>query len=150
MANIDLRTYDENRLKKSVSLSTATVKPADVGAMYGNPNPGQLKQNDVITLFELPARSVVTNVFVVVKTKATATTATLKIDIGSVNLMAATAVGSTSGAVIGSLAGAAKGIYFPTGGQVKATVGVADLTDGDFDVVVHYFEVGKATGELTN
>lgn len=150
MATIDIRTYGENRLKKSISLSTASIVPAKIGESYGNANAGTVKSGDILNLFELPSRSVVTSVFVLVKTKATNTTATLKLDVGTTNLMAATAVGSVSGAVVGSMAGTAKGIYLPTGGIVAATVGVADLTDGDFEVVVEYYEVGKLTGELTN
>lgn len=150
MATIDIRPYNDNRLKKSISLSTATIDVAKIGANYGNPNPGQLKQGDVLNLFEIPPRSVVTAVFMIVKTKATATTATVKVDVGSTALMAAVAGGSTSGAVVGSLAGTAKGVYLPTGGIATATVGVADLVDGEFEVVVEYYEVGKFTGELTN
>lgn len=150
MANIDVTLYGENRLKKSISLSVAAIKPAEIGAQYGNPNPGQVKNGDVLTLFTLPGRVVVTSVFLLVKTKATNNTATIKIDVGTTNLFAATAVGSVNGAVVGGLVGTAKGIYLPTGGEVKATVGAADLTDGDINVVIEYYEVGKSTGELTN
>lgn len=150
MANIDIKTYGENRLKKSVSLSTASIVPANIGETYGNANPGTVKNGDILHLFTLPSRAVVTSAFVIVKTKATASTATIKLDVDTTNIMTATAVGSASGAVIGGLAGTAKGIYVPTGGVVKATVGTADLTDGDFEVVVEYYEISKLTGELTN
>lgn len=150
MATIDIRTFGENRLKKSISLSTASIVPAKIGESYGNANAGTVKSGDVLNLFVLPPRSVVTSVFVLVKTKATNATATFKIDVGKTELMGAIAGGSASGVTVGSMAGTAKGIYVPTGGTVTATIGVADLTDGDFEVVVEYYEVGKLTGELTN
>lgn len=147
MATIGLKTFDENRLKKSVSLSTATIRPAEIGAMYGNATPGEIQIGDVLTLFNIPPKSVLTNAGIVVKTKATATTAQIKLDVGTTAVMDATAVGSLSNVVIGSLKGKA---YLPTGGDLKATISVAKLTDGDFEVFVEYYEVGKATGELTN
>lgn len=147
MATIGLKTFDENRLKKSVSLSTATIKPAEIGEIYGNATPGEIQIGDVLTLFSIPARSVLVNAGMVIKTKATAATAQIKLDVGTTAVMDATAVGSVSNAVVGSLKGKA---YLPTGGDLKATISVAKLTDGEIEVFVEYYEIGKATGELTN
>lgn len=144
---LDIRPYGQNQLKKSVSLSTATIDVKRINGSYGSTTPGELNVDDSLILFQIPPMSVIVNAGVIVKSKATATTAQFKLTVGAKDVMDATAVGGASDVVIGSLKGK---LYLPTGGDLKATVLVAKLSDGVFEAFVEYYEVGKVTGELTN
>lgn len=138
MATYDYSLQGKNNEKKGISVFSGNIKPAD---------------NDTIAVAEsaklgtLPGNCVVTNAFLYVKTGATGGTQTLKITVGSTDVIAAVAVGTTDGAIVG---GAVTRAHTGTGSEVSVTGGTADLSDGEVEVVVEYVEYTKSTGELTN
>ena len=138
MAAYDYKRDYKNSEKKGVCSSSGTLIPADNDA---------IAIADTATLFRLPAFAVVTNAFIVVKKGATTGTQTLKITVGSTDVIAAVAVGTADGAIKG---GTVTRAYTGTGADVTVTGGVAELADGEFEVVVEYVEYTKTTGELTN
>lgn len=146
MANVNIKTLGKNNQKKAVSVSSATIKPAALTTSQGVAAAGTLASGDVVKVFSLPANSVVVDAFIVVKAGATGGTQTLKITVGSTDAVAAVAVGTAAGAVKG---GAVTRVATGTGADVTVTSGVADLTDGEFEVVVEYIEYTRTIGEYT-
>lgn len=134
----DVKLFNKNNQKKAISISSASIKVAKTGT---------LANGEVITLCNLPAGAVVKDAFIVVTTAPTGGTQTLKITVGSTDAIAAVAVGTASNAVKG---GTVTKVATGTGATVTATVGVADLTDGEFEVVVEYVEYNRTVGEYTN
>lgn len=133
--------------KVSRSASTATFKPSDFKTSDGVAVDGTLANGDVVTLLTLPENVDVTNAYIHVVTAPTDGTQTLQIALGATNLIAAIAVGAVSGAYKGGTVTKANS---GTGSDITVTTGVADLTDGEFRIVVEYVEYTKVTGELTN
>ena len=146
MANINIKTLGKNNQKKAVSISSAKIKPSALTVANGVATAGTLASGDVVKLFSLPANSVVTNAFIVVTKGATGGTQTLKITVGSTDSVAAVAVGTADGVIKG---GAVTKVATGTGADVTVTTGVADLTDGEFEVVVEYIEYTRTIGEYT-
>ena len=147
MASVNVKTYGKNNQKKGVCASVATIKPADLTNADGVATAGTLASGDVVTVFSLPADAIVTNALIVVKTGATTGTQTMKITVGSTDVIAAVAVGTADNAVKGgTVTRAATG----TGADVTVTTGVGALTDGEFEIVVEYVEYVRTTGEYTN
>ena len=70
----------------------------------------------------------------------------MKITVGSTDSVAAVAVGTADGVIKG---GAVTKVATGTGADVTVTTGVADLTDGEFEVVVEYIEYTRTIGEYT-
>lgn len=138
MANINVKLNGKNNQKKGVSASTATIKVADTGT---------IAVGDTVSLFKLPANSVVVNAFIVTRSTITGGTQTAKITVGSTDAIAAVALGTAANAIKG---GTVTRVATGTGAEVIATVGVADLTDGEIEVVVEYIEFERTTGEYTN
>ena len=147
MANVNVKTYGKNNQKKGVSVSTATIKPAELTTSQGVASAGTLATGDVVSVFNLPGNCAVTNAFIVVKTGATGGTQTMKITVGSTDVIAAVAVGTAANAIKG---GTVTKVATGTGAAVSVTTGVAALTDGEFEVVVEYVEFGRTVGEYTN
>lgn len=147
MASVNINSFGRNNQKKNVSVATATIDAARLTIKeYGVAEDGKIAVDDVLTLFSLPAGCVITNAYFVVEKVPTATTAQIKIDSGTDNLVAATAVGS-SVAVVGSFVGKA---YTKSGTDVTATISTAALTDGIIEVVVEYTELHRVNGEYVN
>lgn len=96
MALLDVRTYGQNRLKKSISLSTATIDVKKITASHLNPNPGELKQNDKIILFDLPPQALVTSCFLINKKGPTTKNAKFKLLVENTEIMAEQTVGDTN------------------------------------------------------
>ena len=144
---INLTLEAKNNQKKVVSVSTGTIIPANVTTAQGAATAGTIASGDVINLFSLPANAVVVDAFIVVRTGATGGTQTMKITVGSTDVIAAVAVGATNNVVKG---GAVTRVATGTGANVTVTTGVAALTDGVFEVVVEYVEFDRTSGEYTN
>ncbi len=138
MANINEKLIAKNGLKKSISISTGSLAPADNTS---------LAIDDVVTLFTLPSNSVVTDVLIVVGAAPTDGTQELSVEVGGVEALAAVALGTVDGTVVG---GSTTRLGTGTGADVTATLTVADLADGEIEVIVEYVEYTKTTGELTN
>lgn len=147
MANVDVKKYGKNNQKKSVSVSTGTIKVADLTTANGVATAGTLASGDVVTVFRLPANSVVTDAFIVVKSAVTGGTQTMKITVGTTDVIAAVAVGTAANAVKG---GTITRVATGTGADVTVTTGVANLTDGEFEISVEYVEYARTIGEYTN
>lgn len=147
MATISLVKASHNSAKKGVSLASATLRPAALGIRDGLTADGTLNVDDIVTLFNLPAESVVTNAFVVTKKVSTETTATFKLKLGSTDLMTAITPATTAGGI----AGTATRLYTgATGMSVALEVGTAAIKSGEFYIVVELMELNKATGEYLN
>lgn len=144
---VDLKNVGKHDRKVSRSASAALIKPAVITTAEGVATKGTLAAGDVVTLFTLPANVDVTNAYINVVKAPTGGTQTLKISVGSTDIIAAVAVGAVSGAFKGGTVTKANS---GTGSNVTVTTGIADLTDGEFRVVVEYVEYNKVTGELTN
>lgn len=149
MANVDLKLFGKNNLKKGTSVASGVIEPAKLTKSNdGLAKDGELAIGDVVTLFSLPANCVITDAYIYVRVGDTgSSTATLKIDAGAVKtLINGQAVGSASNAPVGSLqAKAGTG----TGVDVQATVGAAPIKGGVYEVVVEYVELGRTIGEYT-
>lgn len=138
MAIINEKLVSKNNQKKGMSIFSGSLSPVDNTSLV---------INDVVTLGTLPNNSVVTNACIVVKSAPTGGTQKLNIKIGGTTSVAAVALGTTDNAVVG---GAVTRVATGTGADVTTTLSVADLTDGEFEVIVEYVEYTKTTGELTN
>lgn len=145
MALLDVRTYGQNRLKKSISLSTATIDVKKITTSHLNPNPGELKQNDKIILFDLPPQALVTSCFLINKKGPTTKNAKFKLLVENTEIMAEQTVGDTN-----AVSAVTTNKFFPTGGLVAAEVTTADLSEGVYEICVEYYEIKKFTGEYTN
>lgn len=147
MANVSLKSAGKHNKKVSRSASAANIKPAVLKTADGVATAGTLATGDIVTLFTLPENVDVTNAYVYVVKAPTGGTQTLKISVGSTDIVAAVAVGTSAGVYKGGTVTKANS---GTGSNVTVTTGIADLTDGEFRVVVEYVEYNKVTGELTN
>lgn len=147
MASVNIKKLNRNNSKVSESLSSATITPATLVVADGVATAGTLAIGDEVTLFTLPANADVTDAYIYVATGATGGTQTMKITVGSTDIVAAVAVGTASNVFKG---GTVTKVNTGTGADVKITTGVAALTDGKFRIVVRYTEADKVTGELTN
>ena len=146
MANINHKLPQSGK-KVSRSASTAILKPAEVLASAGAIVNGTVSIGDVLTVLTLPANVDVTNAYIHVVKAPTGGTQTLQISLGATSVIAAVAVGSVDGVFKGGTVTKANS---GSGADVTITTGVADLTDGEFRLVVEYVEYTKVTGELTN
>lgn len=147
MANVSVKLNGKNNQKKNVCTSTATIKPAALTTAMGVAAAGTLASGDVVKVFTLPANAVVVDAMIVVKSGPTGGTQTMKVTVGSTDVIAAVALGTASNAVKG---GTVTRAATRTGADVTVTTGVADLTDGEFEVVVKYIEYDRTSGEYTN
>ncbi len=145
---VSLKNISKHSKKVSTSVSTATIKPSTLTTLQGVVTAGTLVSGDVVTLFTLPENVDVTNAYIFVTTAPTGGTQTLKVSVGSTDVVAAVALGTSSGVYKGTFA--TKANVGSTPQDVTVTLGVANLTDGEFRVVVEYNEYNKVTGELTN
>lgn len=137
MATYNQLLNGNNTAKKSYSVSSATI---DFGVQA-------VASGETVSVFNLPANSVVTNVFFLVVEGVTGATATGKVTVGSTDAIAAVAFAGVSGAVKG---GATTPVFTGTGAEVTVTIGAANATAGKVEVIVEYVEYTKTTGELTN
>ena len=147
MANVNLKNVKKHDRKVSRSASAANINPAVLTTAAGVATAGTLATGDVVTLFTLPENADVTNAYIYVAKAPTGGTQTLKISVGSTDIVAAVAVGTSAGVFKG---GAVTKANSGTGSNVTVTTGIANLTDGEFRIVVEYVEYNKVTGELTN
>ncbi len=147
MANVNLKNAGKHDRKVSRSASAANINPAVLTTADGVATAGTLATGDVVTLFTLPENADVTNAYIYVVKATTGGTQTLKISVGSTDIVAAVAVGTSAGVFKG---GSVTKANSGTGSDVTVTTGIAALTDGEFRVVVEYVEYSKVTGELTN
>lgn len=147
MANVNLKNVKKHDRKVSRSASAANINPAVLTTADGVATAGTLATGDVVTLFTLPENADVTNAYIYVVKAPTGGTQTLKISVGSTDIVAAVAVGTSAGVFKG---GSVTRANSGTGSDVTVTTGIANLTDGEFRIVVEYVEYNKVTGELTN
>lgn len=143
---IDITMFGKNNLKKAISVMSAVIRPQSISTADGVVTNGTIAVGDNLILANLPANCIVTNAMIYIRTHPTNTTSQLTIKCGTDNLIAATAVGSASDKVLGSLVGK---VSTGTGKQIIAEVSTADLTDGEIEVVVEYMEITRTTGEFT-
>lgn len=148
MATVSLKLFGKNNLKKGNSVASATIEPKKLTIKDdGIATDGELANGDKLVLFSLPANCVIKDAFIYVKTAdAGSSTAQLKVEANTTQLIASTAVGSASNTVLGTLA--AK-VGTGTGVDVIATVGTAALKGGVYEVVVEFAELGRTIGEYT-
>lgn len=147
MANVSLKQYPKNTKKVSISCSSFTLKPSSLLVVDGVSTAGTLVNGDVVTLCTLPKNVDVTNAYIYVKTAPTGGTQTLQLKLGSTEIVAAVALGTVSNTFKGTAVKVNSG---STGGDITATLGVANLTDGEIRIVIEYNEYTKVTGELLN
>lgn len=143
---INITLFGKNNMKKAVSLMSAVIKPTSLTTADGLVTSGTIADGDKLILANLPANCVVTNATILIRTHPTATNSQLTIKVGTDNIIAATAVGSQSGVLVGTFVGK---VFTGTGKQVIAEVSTADLTDGEMEVVVEYYEISRTVGEYT-
>lgn len=143
---IDIRLFGRNNFKKAVSLMSAVIRPTSLSTADGLVTSGTVADGDKLILASLPAQCIVTNAMIYVRQAPTASTAQLAIKVGTAEIVASTAVGSASNVVVGNFANR---VPTGTGADVVAEVSVADLTDGEVEVVVEYYEITRSTGEYT-
>lgn len=142
---IDITLFGKNNFKKAVSLMSAVIRPSSLSTADGLVKSGTIAIGDKLILANLPANCVITNAFILVR-HAPKTAAQLTITSGTDPIIDATATGSASGAIVGTLSNK---VYTKTGSQIIAEVSGAELTDGELEVVVEYFEISRAVGEYT-
>lgn len=136
MATYDQTLNGKNNQKKGVCASSATLNFTDQA----------VASTETVSVFTLPENAVVTNAFFFVKTGLSNTTATGKVTIGSTDTIAAVAFAGVDGVLKG---GSVTKVHTGTGAEVTVTIGTANATDGEVEVVVEYIEYTKTTGELT-
>lgn len=143
---IDISLFGKNNFKKAVSLMSAVIRPSSLSTSDGLVKSGTIANGDKLILANLPANCVITNALILVRHAPKNITAQLTIKSGTATLINAAVTGATSGAIVGTFDNKA---YTNTGSQIIAEVSVADLTDGELEVVVEYFEISRAVGEYT-
>lgn len=148
MANADITRFGKNNQKKNVSLASAKLYPAKLDKTYGFAVDGTIAMGDIVTLFQLPPESVVTDCYVVVRTAPTGDgqQATIKISADAVDLMDAVALGNNVG-IVGSLKAKT---YIKAGAAITATFGAKALKDGIFELVVEFQELDRVNGDYLN
>lgn len=125
-----------NNQKRSVSVLSVPFVEADIlltGSIYAT----------------LPARSLITNIIVNVKTVSG--TASSTVDITADGTVVANEVAvTTAAAVVGTLVAAAT--YLATGGDVIVLAGAVTPADGALigELIVEYVELDKTNGEYTD
>lgn len=128
---VDLTGIRNFSQKKSYSVSAATLRADDFDALNS------------LELFNIPEKSVITNVYVVTDVAGDAAL-TLKVSIGSRTAIAAANV---------SVSGVSSEVRYNrqsgTGEKVQVTPSKA-VTTGDFTIIVEYLEYTLGTGTLTN
>lgn len=148
MAKINITRFDKNNQKKNVSLATAKINPAVLDQTYGLETAGTLASGDIITLFKLPAKCVITKCYLRVHKAPTGTgqQATIQVKADTVSIMDAVAVGGQAG-VVGTLKAVTP---IDAGAEVTATIGTQSLVDGLVEVVVEFHELERANGDYLN
>ncbi len=128
---VDLTGIRNFSQKKSYSVSAATLRADDFDVLNS------------LELFNIPEKSVITNVYVVTDVAGDAAL-TLKVSIGSRTAIAAANV---------SVSGVSSEVRYNrqsgTGEKVQVTPSKA-VTTGDFTIIVEYLEYTLGTGTLTN
>ena len=98
------------------------------------------------TVFNLPANSLVTGVYVYVSAADTTASSTVDVKVGTTVVADEVAVAAT-----GVASGTVAPTYFADGGAVAIAAGAtAPAGDGACRLVVEYVELDLVTGELTN
>lgn len=143
MASIDFKLEGKNANKKGVSVLTANIKPADVTVAQGFDTAGTIAIDDTITVANLPTNSIVTKAFVQVVTGPTTGTQKFGITVGGTAVMAAVALGTADNTAKGTTT------VKKVSGPVVITNTVADLVDGEMEVIIEYIEPDLTTGALT-
>lgn len=146
MAVVNLLGAYENNAKRSGSICVGTINPAEVTTTHGVAANGTLAIGDVVQLAKLPADVVITDAYIVCKVASAQVTAQLEVKAGGQSVIAATAVGNQADKVLGTLAGK---LYFPSSPSLEVEVSVAEISSGEFEVVVHYVQLDKINGEYT-
>jgi len=144
MANIDSTLDGRNNEKRGVCVLAVNVKPADVTVEQGYATAGTIAIADVITVANLPKNSIVTSASLQVITGLTTGTQTVAIEVGGVEVMAAVAVGTANNVTKGTTT------KKKVEGAVTLTTAVADMVDGEFEVLIEYIEPDLVTGKLTS
>lgn len=99
-----------------------------------------------VTLFNLPANTILLSAHVLVTEASGTSTDTVDVKVGS-TVVANEVVVGTTGTKVGSVTPA----YFATGGAVSVVAGAdAPDTAGRFRLLIQYVELDKRTGEYTN
>ena len=128
----DVRFDDKNNQKKTLSVfaSGDIATTATMG----------------VTLFTLPANSLVKAVYVTVLTGSGTSTDTVDVKVGSTVVANEIVVGTT-----GTKTGSVTAALFATGGTVSVVAGAdAPGTTGVIRVVVEYIEIDLSNGTYTN
>lgn len=128
----DLTFSDKNNQKKTISVFASGVI-ATTATM-----------NE--TLFTLPAKSLVKDVYAIVETASGTSTDTVDVKVGSTVIANEVVVG-----VLGVASGTIAKGYFPLGGSVTVVAGAdAPGTSGRIRIVVEYIEVELTNGTYTD
>lgn len=143
---IDITMFGKNFYKKSVSLMSAVIRPTSLSSKDGLVTSGTVADGDKLILAHLPAECIVTNAMLYIRKAPSATNSQITVKVGTDEIIAATAVGSSSNKVVGTFANR---VPTGTGADVIAEIGTADLTDGEVEVVVEYYEITRTVGEYT-
>ena len=143
MAAIDFLRKDKNNQKRKVSVLTSNFVPANVTTDEGFATAGTIAIGDVITVANLPENSIVVSAAIQVITGLTTGTQTVAIAVGGTEVMAAVALGTADNITKGTTT------KKKVSGAVTLTTGVADMVDGEFEVLIEYIEPDLPIGELT-
>jgi len=143
MASINFLRQKTNNQKRRVSVFATRVVPANVTTDEGFDADGTIASGDTIHLANIPDNSVVTKATVQVTDGLTGGTQTVQLAVGGVEVMAAVALGTADNVTKGTTT------QKKVEGALVLTAGVADMVDGEFEVLIEYIETNLVTGELT-
>lgn len=146
MAVVNLLKSYENNARRSGSVAVGTFKPAETTTNFGVATNGVVAVGDIVQFAKLPEDVVITDAYIVCKVPSNQATAQLKVKVGGADIVAPVAVGNQGDKVLGSLIGK---IYRSTVSTLEVEVSVAAISSGEFDIVVHYNQLDKITGEYT-
>lgn len=143
MAAVNFKLKNTNNEKRKVSVFTANIQPATVTVADGFAAAGTIAIGDVITLGTIPANSIIVGAEVFVVTGLTTGTQTVQLAVGGTEVMAAVAVGTASNVTKGTTT------KKKASGAITLTTGVADMVDGNLQVIISYIETDLGVGEFT-
>ena len=144
MAAVDYLLKDTNNEKRGVCVFTTNIKPADVTTDEGFDTAATIASGDVITVAKLPDNSIVIGAEIQVVVGPTTGTQTVAIAIGGTAVMAAVALGTADNVTKGTTT------KKKVSGDITLTTGVADLVDGEIEVLIRYIEPDLGVGTFTN
>jgi len=143
MAAVNYKRKDKNNEKRKVSVLTTNIVVADVTVAEGFDTAATIASGDVITVAELPENSIVVGAEIQVVVGPATGTQTIAIEVGGTEVMAAVALGTADNVTKGTTT------KKKVSGDVTLTTGVADLVDGEIEILIRYIEPDLTSGELT-